>query len=110
MGKPKGSRSPVSVVATDGPVPVPAPVTLVPTNTTQQKKSSKKVSRKDYTSDGVKDHDIFWLPGTDYQMMILVTIAAAVVRLFRIYQPSSVVFDEVQYVAHSILHLHPYTN
>ena len=29
--------------------------------------------------------------------MIVVTILAAVVRLFRIYQPSSVVFDEVQY-------------
>lgn len=30
--------------------------------------------------------------------MVLVTIVAAVVRLFRIYQPTSVVFDEVQYV------------
>lgn len=30
--------------------------------------------------------------------MGVMTILAAVVRLFRIYQPSSVVFDEVQYV------------
>lgn len=52
----------------------------------------------DYTSDGVTDADIFLLPGSDYQVMIVVTILAAIVRLFRIYQPSSVVFDEVQYV------------
>lgn len=52
----------------------------------------------DYTSEGVEDHDIFLLPGSDYQVMILATVMAAVVRLFRIYQPSSVVFDEVQYV------------
>lgn len=53
----------------------------------------------DYTSDGVVDTDVFLLPGSDYQVMIVVTILAAVVRLFRIYQPSSVVFDEVQYAA-----------
>jgi dolichyl-phosphate-mannose-protein mannosyltransferase len=52
----------------------------------------------DYTSDGVVDTDVFLLPGSDYQVLILVTFVAAVVRLFRIYQPSSVVFDEVQYV------------
>jgi hypothetical protein len=52
----------------------------------------------DYTSEGVVDHDIFLLPGSDYQILIGITLLAAVVRLFRIYQPSSVVFDEVQYV------------
>jgi hypothetical protein len=52
----------------------------------------------DYTSEGVVDSDVFLLPVSDYQTMFLVTIVAAVVRLFRIYQPSSVVFDEVQYV------------
>lgn len=51
----------------------------------------------DYTSEGVVDHDVFLLPGTDYQVMIAVTVLAAVVRLFRIYQPSSVVFDEVHF-------------
>jgi dolichyl-phosphate-mannose-protein mannosyltransferase len=50
----------------------------------------------DYTSDGVVDTDVFLLPVSDYQAMIFVTAVAAVVRLFRIYQPSSVVFDEVQ--------------
>jgi dolichyl-phosphate-mannose-protein mannosyltransferase len=60
--------------------------------------SSQKVIKKhdDYTSDGIEDADIFLLPGSDYQVMLFVTFVAAVVRLFRIYQPSSVVFDEVQ--------------
>jgi dolichyl-phosphate-mannose-protein mannosyltransferase len=50
----------------------------------------------DYTSEGVVDQDVFLLPVSDYQVMFLATLVAAVVRLFRIYQPSSVVFDEVQ--------------
>jgi dolichyl-phosphate-mannose-protein mannosyltransferase len=51
-----------------------------------------------YTSEGVQDHDIFSLPGSDWQLLGLLVVVAAVVRLFRIAQPSSVVFDEVQYV------------
>lgn len=62
-----------------------------------QQKAAKK--HDDYTSDGVVDNDVFLLPASDYKAMVLVTIVAAVVRLFRIYQPSSVVFDEVQYVS-----------
>jgi dolichyl-phosphate-mannose-protein mannosyltransferase len=61
--------------------------------------SSKKgvtLKRDDYASDGVKDNDVLWLPGSDYQAMFVLTLLGAVVRLFRIYQPSSVVFDEVQ--------------
>lgn len=58
----------------------------------------KQPKSKDYTSEGVADHDIFLLPGSDFQLMIVLTVVAAIVRLFRIYQPSSVVFDEVQYV------------
>lgn len=50
----------------------------------------------DYTSHGVTDNDIFMLPSSDFQLLGVITIIAAVVRLFRIYQPSSVVFDEVQ--------------
>lgn len=49
-----------------------------------------------FTSHGVTDNDIFMLPSSDLQMLGVVTLAAALVRLFRIYQPSSVVFDEVQ--------------
>ena len=33
---------------------------------------------------------------SDYQIMAVLTVLAGVVRLFRIYQPTSVVFDEVQ--------------
>lgn len=50
----------------------------------------------DYTSEGVDDNDVFLLPISDYQVMTVVTILGAIVRLFRIYQPTSVVFDEVQ--------------
>lgn len=50
----------------------------------------------DYRSHGVTDNDIFMLPSSDFQLLGLLTAVAAVVRLFRIYQPSSVVFDEVQ--------------
>lgn len=50
----------------------------------------------DYSSHGVTDNDIFMLPSSDFQLLGLLTVIAAVVRLFRIYQPSSVVFDEVQ--------------
>jgi dolichyl-phosphate-mannose-protein mannosyltransferase len=49
-----------------------------------------------YASEGVKNNDIFQLPGSDYKLIVLVTMIAAAVRLFRIYQPTSVVFDEVQ--------------
>lgn len=65
---------------------------------------SKQQKPKDvgYTSDGVQDHDIFSLPGSDWQMLIGLIVVAVVVRLFRISQPSSVVFDEVQYVSHML--------
>lgn len=51
---------------------------------------------KSYMSEGVTDNDVFLLPISDYQVMGLLTLLASVVRLFRIYQPTSVVFDEVQ--------------
>lgn len=50
-----------------------------------------------YASDGVTDNDVFLLPFSDYQVMFLVTVVGAIVRLFRIYQPTSVVFDEVHF-------------
>lgn len=56
--------------------------------------ASKK--KKSYASEGVTDNDVFLLPMIDYQIMAVLTILAGVVRLFRIYQPTSVVFDEVQ--------------
>jgi dolichyl-phosphate-mannose-protein mannosyltransferase len=59
-------------------------------------KSAPVAKRKDYGSEGVEDNDIFLLPVSDFQLLGVLTAIAAVVRLFRIYQPSSVVFDEVQ--------------
>ncbi len=62
-------------------------------------KAKATANRKaDYSSDGVEDNDVFLLPGSDFQLMLGITVLSAVVRLFRIYQPTSVVFDEVQYV------------
>ncbi|KAH8648388.1 Dolichyl-phosphate-mannose-protein mannosyltransferase-domain-containing protein [Xylariales sp. PMI_506] len=55
------------------------------------------VKHDDYTSDGVEDNDVFLLPISDYQVMGVVTILGALVRLYRIYQPTSVVFDEVHF-------------
>jgi dolichyl-phosphate-mannose-protein mannosyltransferase len=52
----------------------------------------------DYSSEGVDDNDVFLLPFSDYQVTFAITVLAAAVRLFRIYQPTSVVFDEVQSV------------
>ena len=66
--------------------------THTPNGTTK----SAKAKPTDYSSHGVTDNDIFMLPAPDLQLLGILTVIAAVVRLFRIYQPSSVVFDEVQ--------------
>ncbi|EAS35084.2 dolichyl-phosphate-mannose-protein mannosyltransferase [Coccidioides immitis RS] len=60
-----------------------------------RRKAAAQVS--DYTSEGVQDYDIFELPKSDYKLMLCITALATIVRLFRIYQPSSVVFDEVHF-------------
>lgn len=44
----------------------------------------------------VRDNDILNLPSFDFQLMAILTVVAVGVRLFRIQQPTSVVFDEVQ--------------
>ena len=54
---------------------------------------------KDYSSEGVKDNDISKLGSTEWQLLGAMTLVGLFVRLFRISQPTSVVFDEVQYVA-----------
>ncbi len=54
------------------------------------------MKRQDYGSEGVTDNDIFLLPGSDFQLLGVLMVIAMVIRLFRIYQPTSVVFDEVQ--------------
>lgn len=65
-------------------------------------KAAKVPKISSYASEGVRDNDILNLPASDYKLLVLVTMIAAAVRLFRIYQPSSVVFDEVQYVLSAI--------
>ncbi len=79
--------------------PTPPPPQQQAANSPSQKSKSKAAKRKDdYTSEGVEDNDVFLLPGSDFQLALAITVVCAAVRLFRIYQPSSVVFDEVQYV------------
>ncbi|KAF2197032.1 dolichyl-phosphate-mannose-protein mannosyltransferas-like protein 1 [Delitschia confertaspora ATCC 74209] len=60
-------------------------------------RKQQKQKPSGYTSEGVVNHDIFNLPGSDWQLLALLTVLAVVVRLYRIYQPSSVVFDEVHF-------------
>ena len=67
---------------------------ITPTRNGTAKSANSKPT--DYSSHGITDNDIFMLPASDLQLLGLLTIIAAIVRLFRIYQPSSVVFDEVQ--------------
>jgi dolichyl-phosphate-mannose-protein mannosyltransferase len=66
---------------------------LIASGSSQSKKSKKNTS---YKSDGVNDNDVFLLPGPDYVAAFGVTVLATIVRLFKIYLPTSVVFDEVQ--------------
>ena len=81
--------------STRGKSPQP-PAVSGPAKATRSKTKSASTS---YKSDGVDDNDVFLLPGSDYVVMMLLTALGALVRVFRIYQPSSVVFDEVQYEA-----------
>lgn len=59
-------------------------------------KSKKAKKNASYKSDGVEDNDVFLLPGPDYVAALGVTVLATIVRLYKIYMPTSVVFDEVQ--------------
>ena len=60
------------------------------------------VSKYEYVSGdsepgpSVPDNDIFLLPSKDYEIMLALVGVAIIVRLYKIWQPSSVVFDEVQ--------------
>lgn len=60
------------------------------------KASKAKAKSTSYKSDGVEDNDVFLLPGSDYLLLLALTLVGAAVRIFRISQPTSVVFDEVQ--------------
>ncbi len=58
---------------------------------------SKNQKSTDYTSRGVTDNDLLKLPSSDFQLLAVLIFIAALVRLFRLHQPSSVVFDEVHF-------------
>ena len=65
-----------------------------PNGRQHQRPQQQKV--QSYASEGVRDHDIFNLPASDWSLLAILTAIATAVRLFRIQQPTSVVFDEVQ--------------
>jgi len=95
MARPSSSRG-------KSPQPPPAQKPSPATSPAPPKSKAKAKKNTSYKSDGVADNDVFLLPGSDYVVALGVTVLAALVRIFRIYQPSSVVFDEVQCVVRPI--------
>jgi dolichyl-phosphate-mannose-protein mannosyltransferase len=89
--KPQTRRSGKSPSRSPGRSPARSPA-----RNGQKQAQQQQQKLRGYASEGVKDHDIFNLPGSDWQLLIVLTLVACAVRLFRIAQPSSVVFDEVQ--------------
>ncbi|KAH6887920.1 family 39 glycosyltransferase [Thelonectria olida] len=63
----------------------------------KSKSKSGKKKTVSYKSDGVEDNDIFLLPVSDYWVVLALTVVSTVVRVFKIFQPTSVVFDEVHF-------------
>ncbi|CAI6086799.1 unnamed protein product [Clonostachys chloroleuca] len=61
-----------------------------------KKKAANTISTS-YKSDGVKDNDVFLLPVSDYVVALGITVLATLVRTWKIYMPTSVVFDEVHF-------------
>jgi hypothetical protein len=66
------------------------------TSKPNRQSAADKAKSLAYTSEGVGDNDIFQFSASDWQLLGVITLLGAVVRLFRIQQPTSVVFDEVQ--------------
>ncbi|KAJ4298433.1 Dolichyl-phosphate-mannose--protein mannosyltransferase 1 [Collariella sp. IMI 366227] len=66
-------------------------------NPTQKPKTKATKHKDDYSSEGVEDNDVFLMSGSDFSLVLGIIMLAAAVRLFRIYQPTSVVFDEVHF-------------
>lgn|SRR6478752_8100220 len=76
--------------------PPPQPQTTAVT--TKSKSKNKNTKNTSYQSDGVEDNDVFLLPLSDYWVALALILVATIVRVYKIYQPTSVVFDEVQCV------------
>ena len=77
------------------PIAAPPPH-QTPTAVTVKSKSKNKNKITSYQSEGVEDHDVFLLPVSDYWVVLGLMVLATAVRVYKIYQPTSVVFDEVQ--------------
>ena len=103
----KSPRPPVKaeqpVVEKQQPAPVPQPQQQQQQQqpaavASKPKKNSNGKAKKStsYKSDGVEDNDVFLLPVSDYWIVLGLLVVATIVRVYRIYQPTSVVFDEVQ--------------
>lgn len=104
MGKSNSARGRSPLQPAEQPLPIPSTLAVPSSGKARSKSRSrsrggkKKTAKKStlYKSDGVEDHDVFLLPGADFVVALGLTVAATVVRLYKIYQPTSVVFDEVQ--------------
>lgn len=80
------------------PPPPPQPQTTAVITKSKNKSKSKDTKNNSYQSDGVEDNDVFLLPLSDYWVALALILVATLVRVYKIYQPTSVVFDEVQCV------------
>lgn len=96
---PVKAEQPVVEKQQPAPVPQPQPQQQQPAAVASKpKKNSNGKAKKStsYKSDGVEDNDVFLLPVSDYWIVLGLMVVATIVRVYRIYQPTSVVFDEVQ--------------
>jgi dolichyl-phosphate-mannose-protein mannosyltransferase len=80
------------------PFAAPPPQPQTTAVTTKNKSKPKNTKNTSYQSDGVEDNDVFLLPLSDYWVALALILVATLVRVYKIYQPTSVVFDEVQCV------------
>ena len=96
------AKAPTPVTEKQQPFAAPPPPQPQSTAvTTKSKNNSKPKDTKNtsYQSDGVEDNDVFLLPLSDYWVALTLILVATLVRVYKIYQPTSVVFDEVQCVS-----------
>jgi dolichyl-phosphate-mannose-protein mannosyltransferase len=107
--QPPSEKGAAAVAPATGAAGAPSPQSLaVPGQTKKARSKSRSRSRgksnkakktapaTSYKSDGVEDNDVFLLPVSDYLLMLALTAVGTAVRVYKIYNPGSVVFDEVQ--------------
>lgn len=91
-------KAPTPVTEKQQPFAAPPPPQPQTTAVTTKSKNKSKSKSTSYQSDGVEDNDVFLLPLSDYWVALALILVATLVRVYKIYQPTSVVFDEVQCV------------